>query len=270
MTKKLPVLLLLLAFASLNGYATFILGEGVDIPTLWQGNMKLAYSYYQIWQPTTTDEGRIVHINGGNLGYRLGLGQNWMVGIGLGGGFEQVAKPTTATGDRRSKMIAVGRINLYGRWNFWNEDLGSKAGVQFGSDFGDNYTRTDILNGMGRAKALLVWGTPVGIIGHVYANAGYGLHPAFTTSSTGGGGLLFGAAGFNLEPLVTWHFPLEVAYAVENGDSAHPDLNIAMSIVHYFTQDFVLTAGGRFVGKSRLPQEEQQVAPYVEVSMMLQ
>jgi hypothetical protein len=262
----LAILMIVLAIAS---HASFILGEGVDIPTLWQGNMKLAYAYYQIWKPFSEETGLEVDLHTANIGYRLGLGQSWAAGIGLGGGYEYETHPLP-NGGIKKKMITAWRVNLYGRWNFWNEDLGSKAGVQFGTDLGDNYTRTDLINSMGRIKALLVWGTPVGIIGHAYANAGYGLHPSFTHSGAGGGGLLFGALGFNLEPLVTWHFPLEAAYAVENGDSAHPDLNIAMSVVHYFTQDFVLTVGGRFVGKSRLPQEEQQVSPYAEVSMNLQ
>jgi hypothetical protein len=167
-------------------------------------------------------------------------------------------------------MITAWRANLYGRWNFWNEDLGSKAGVQFGTDLGDNYTRTDLINGMGRVKALMIWETPVGIVGNLYANAGYGLHPSFTHTGSGGGGLLFGALGFNLEPMVTWHFPLEVAYGVEKNDFDHPDLNLALSVVHYFTQDFVMTVGGRFAAQSYMEKEASQVSPYAEVSMNLQ
>jgi len=269
MTKSALVFLTLLAITSLHGFASFILGEGVDIPTLWTGNMKLAYSYYQLWLPSGSDSGHMAYLNSGAATYKLGLGQSWAVGLGVGGGFEQAAKPVNSSGERQTKMIGVGRLNLYGRWNFWNEDLGSKAGVQFGTDIGTNNTRTDLLNGMGLFKGLLVWGTPTGNTGSLNANLGFGIHPAFTHHGSAGGGLWFAALGYDFNPSVLWHFPLEAAYAVEKNDFDHPDLNLAFSVVYYFNQDFSLTAGGRYMAQCYMAEENHQLSPYAEVSMDL-
>jgi hypothetical protein len=93
MVKAAFILAILLFVVTISSSASYILGEEVGIPTLWQGEMKLAYSYFQIWRPITDETGLDIHLHTANLGYRLGLGQDWAAGIGLGGGYEYETHP---------------------------------------------------------------------------------------------------------------------------------------------------------------------------------